>query len=314
MAGLLPRGGVSQHTSTDLLPRGGIEQVSGGGGGDTTPPTLSSPVGTTTGATTASWSVSTNEANGTLYRLASTNASETAATVKASGGTATVTATGTQSGSVSGLTAATTYFMHFVHRDAAGNDSTVATSASFTTNSGTDTTPPVLSGSISVVGGTITQSGWQANWPAATDNVAVTGYDISTDGGSTWPTTWPSNDFTFTGFAAGTTYQLRVRARDAAGNLSSVISGSVTTLAAGATFTSEALKDGTGTVLANKPLTHFTLYSNTTGALVVRRTGLSTNGSGVVTFTDAALAAGVIYRADWLTTEGHFRMPGKAAT
>jgi len=102
---------------------------------DTTPPTLTSPTGTPTGSTTASGTVSTNEANGTLYFLASINSTETAATVKAAS-SQTVTATGTQSVSFSGLTASTTYYAHYVHRDAAGNDSTVANSTSFTTSAG----------------------------------------------------------------------------------------------------------------------------------------------------------------------------------
>ena len=101
-------------------------------GGDTTAPTLTSPTGTQTGSTTASGTVSTDEANGTLYYLASTNATETAATVKAASSQA-VSGTGSQSVSFTGLTASTTYYAHYCHRDAAGNDSTVSNSASFTT-------------------------------------------------------------------------------------------------------------------------------------------------------------------------------------
>lgn len=100
---------------------------------DTTAPVLTSPTGTATGQTTASGTVSTDEANGTLYWLASTNSSESAATVKG-GSSQAVTATGGQSVSVTGLTAATGYYLHYVHRDAAGNDSTVASSSLFTTD------------------------------------------------------------------------------------------------------------------------------------------------------------------------------------
>lgn len=104
--------------------------------GDTTAPTLSSPTATQTGQTTADGSVSTNEANGTLYRYVSTNAVESAATVKAANQTSAVTATGVQSVSFTGLTAGATLYAHYLHRDAAGNDSLVADSASFTTQSG----------------------------------------------------------------------------------------------------------------------------------------------------------------------------------
>ena len=101
-------------------------------GGDVTAPTLTSPTGTQTGSTTASGTVSTDEANGTLYYLASTNATETVGTVKAASSQA-VSGTGSQSVSFIGLTASTTYYAHYCHRDAAGNDSTVSNSASFTT-------------------------------------------------------------------------------------------------------------------------------------------------------------------------------------
>lgn len=80
------------------------------------------------------------------------------------------------------------------------------------------------------------------------------------------------------------------------------------------TFTSEALKDWTGTVQSGTSLTYYRLYDPTTGALVVSKTGLSTDGGGVVTFSDAALSVGVTYSSDWLTASGARRMPLKAAT
>lgn len=80
------------------------------------------------------------------------------------------------------------------------------------------------------------------------------------------------------------------------------------------TFTSEALKDWTGTVQANTALTFYRLYNPSTGALVVSRTDLSTDGSGVVTFTDGSVMPGTTYASDWLTAGGARRMPTKAAT
>lgn len=106
--------------------------VESGGAGDTTAPTLTSPTASATGATTASGSVSTNEANGTLYYRASANATELAATVKA-GSSKAVTAAGAQSINLTGLMASTSYYLHFVHTDAAGNDSAVSTTSQFTT-------------------------------------------------------------------------------------------------------------------------------------------------------------------------------------
>jgi hypothetical protein len=74
------------------------------------------------------------------------------------------------------------------------------------------------------------------------------------------------------------------------------------------------LKDNTGAVLANKALTFFRLYDPITGNLVVSKTGISTNGSGIVAFSDGAVVAGTTYKCDWLTAEGHYRMPSAAAT
>ncbi len=104
--------------------------------GDTTPPTLSG-VSLTETDTTATLVWSTNEGNGTAYWLVDGNATRTAAQVIAGGtfaGSRTVTATGAQTAFVAtSLTAATAYYFHLVHQDAAGNNSTVS-STSFTTD------------------------------------------------------------------------------------------------------------------------------------------------------------------------------------
>jgi hypothetical protein len=99
---------------------------------DSQAPNLSSPVGTQTGSTTATATVSTDEGNGTLYYMVSTNTTETPTVVKA-GFSQAVTAVGTQNVSFSGLTAGTTYYTHFLHKDAAGNESSVANGPGFTT-------------------------------------------------------------------------------------------------------------------------------------------------------------------------------------
>lgn len=82
---------------------------------------------------------------------------------------------------------------------------------------------------------------------------------------------------------------------------------------AGATFISEPLIDNVGNLESNQALSYLALYHLTTGALVVRKTGLTTNASGIVSFTDAALTVGQTYRVDWEATNGHKRMPTVAA-
>lgn len=112
-------------------------------GGDTTAPTLTSPTGTATGATTGSGTVSTDEGNGTLYYIATINSTETAAYVKSNGATQSISSTGSKNVSFSGLSAYTTYYAHYVHRDAAGNDSSRVSSSSFTTDGTITVSSPV---------------------------------------------------------------------------------------------------------------------------------------------------------------------------
>jgi len=112
--------------------------------GDTTAPILSSPTGTATGQTTASGTVSTDEANGTLYWVVTESATspspaqvqagqDNSGSAAAASGSQAVSATGSQGISATGLTAGTTYYIHYQHEDAAGNDSDVESSASFAT-------------------------------------------------------------------------------------------------------------------------------------------------------------------------------------
>lgn len=112
---------------------------------DVTPPTLSSAnAGTQTATGTVGATVSTNEANGTLYWAVVTNGgSVTDAQLKAGtggsivsgkAGNQSVTGTGTQTlPNITGLSSGTTYQIKYLQRDMAGNDSSQV-SVSFTTN------------------------------------------------------------------------------------------------------------------------------------------------------------------------------------
>lgn len=92
------------------------------------------PGGTATGATTATVSVVTQDATGSLYRYISTNANETAGTVLAQDVKTTVTTAGIQSESITGLTTATDYYAHFVQFNSVGKVSEVVSSSAFTTS------------------------------------------------------------------------------------------------------------------------------------------------------------------------------------
>jgi hypothetical protein len=129
---------------------GAAEEIEGGAA-DTTPPTLSSAndgTPTTQGCTGAS--VSTDEANGTLYWAVVTNGGScTDAQLKAGSGgnivsgkagNQAVSGTGTQTiATITGLNSNTSYDIKFLHSDAAANDSSQASADLATTWPGTQT-------------------------------------------------------------------------------------------------------------------------------------------------------------------------------
>lgn len=250
---------------------------------DTTPPTLTSPTGTSTGATTASGTVSTNEAGGTLYRLASTNATELAATVKAAALTSAVSAAGTQTVGFTGLTPSTTYYAHYVHTDAAGNDSAHVGSASFTTAAASDTASPTMTGTVSVTPGSNTAS---AMCPTASDNVSVTAYEASLNNGATWPFTSATPTISITGLTPSTPYtNVQFRAKDAAGNTSTpVLLATFTTTAAPATATTLS---GPSSGSVGSASTNFTVGAN--GAITGTVTVTPSDGGNGGTFSPTSV-------------------------
>jgi len=98
--------------------------------------------------------------------------------------------------------------------DSAGNVS--APSAPLTVTTPPDTTKPTVPAGLNA--GDVTATSFTLTWTASTDNVRVIGYDVFRNGvllGST-----PIPAFAATGLAPSTLSQMRVKARDAAGNLS----------------------------------------------------------------------------------------------
>lgn len=194
-------------------------EITDGSASDVTAPTLTSASVISVGTTTATGNISTDEGNGTLYSVVSTSATppsvaQIQAGQNASGaaavwsGNQAVSSTGAKNFSITGLANSTSYYSYFQHKDAAGNNSTVVSSAQFTT-----TSPPTI---------TITD-----------------------------------------------------------------------------------LKDlTTGTLRANETGVTAIINNVTTGALVVKLTGLTSTAGGDMSISDASLAAGTQYRVTIILSDG----------
>jgi PQQ-dependent dehydrogenase (s-GDH family) len=155
---------------------------------------------------------------------------------------------------VTGLLPGTTYAYYVKAKDAAGNQSANSSTLNVTTNQ-PDVTPPTeptnLQSSI------ITQNGFTLKWTAATDNVAVTVYDVYKDGVKINGSLISATAYNVTGLATATTYSFTVKAKDAAGNESAAsIALPVTTLTADLPFETFTQR----TILANQRMPHDLVY------------------------------------------------------
>lgn len=89
-----------------------------------------------------------------------------------------------------------------------------------------DVDAPVMTGFVTataITTTTYTISGW-----GATDNIGVTGFEVSLNGGSTWTPIGLVTTYNVTGRTPGAADAVRVRAKDAAGNASTPLSATVT--------------------------------------------------------------------------------------
>lgn len=94
---------------------------------------------------------------------------------------------------------------------------------------GGDTQPPTTPGNLTA--SNTTQTTTDLSWTASTDNVGVDHYNVIVDGNEIGSTT--NLSVSITGLSPSTTYSMQVTAEDAAGNVSSPATVSVTTLSSG---------------------------------------------------------------------------------
>ena len=192
--------------------------------------------------------------------------------------------------------------------DAAGNLSQYSNTASATTPS-PDTQPPSTPGILTATA----VSGTQINlsWTASTDNVGVTGYLVERCQGAGCSTfaqvgTAPSAAYSDTGLTPGSSYSYRVRATDAAGNLSQYSNTASATTSASDTQAAEHAVNLTATAASGSQIslswTASTDNVGVTGYLVERCQGAGCSGfaqSGSTapstTYNDTGLTSSTSY-------------------
>ena len=246
-----------------------------------TAPTLSA-AGTTTTSTNLSWSGATDNVAVTGYDVFRNGAligSTTTATTFA----------------VTGLTASTVYSFTVKSKDAAGNVSPDSNTVSVTTlTPAPDTTAPNAP-TLSASG--TTQTTTNLSWTGATDNVAVTGYDVLRNGALIGSTT-TATTFAVTGLTFSTAYTFNVRAKDAAGNFSlNSNTVTVTTLTPDTTAptTPTLSASGTTSTTTNLSWTGATDNVAVTGYDVFRNSALIGSTTTATTFAVTGLTASTAY-------------------
>jgi chitodextrinase len=116
-----------------------------------------------------------------------------------------------------GVSPSTTYSYNVDAVDATGNVSSPSAAAIVATPSTPDTTAPTTPTGLTA--NAVSPSQINLSWSASTDNLAVTGYRV-TRNGTLLTTLGNVTAYQDTGLGAATTYSYRVRALDAAGNVS----------------------------------------------------------------------------------------------
>jgi chitinase len=190
----------------------------GGGGGDTQAP--SAPMnlrvtGVTASSVSLAWNVSSDNVGVARYDVLRNGA-------VIGGGSAT-------SFTATGLASNTSFTFTVRASDAAGNVSAVSNQVTVSTQPAADTQSPTAPGNLRV--SIVTSTSVALLWDASTDNVGVVQYDVlqngvSIGGGS-------ATNLTITALTPATSYAFRVRAKDAAGNVSALSNQVTATTQAG---------------------------------------------------------------------------------
>ncbi len=192
---------------------------------------------------------------------------------------------------INGLSAGTSYAMTIKAKDAAGNISAASTALNVTTIAPDTEAPSIPTGLLASV---ITETTFTLNWNTSSDNVGVIGYDIYKNG--TFYGSATSTSLNITGLSAWTSYDMTVKAKDEAGNISAASSILVVQ-----TIDTHAPSMPDGLVASNITETTFTLDWNASTDNVavtgydVYKDGSFLGSSTVTTYDITGLSAGITY-------------------
>jgi chitodextrinase len=264
-------------------------------GADTTPPSAPSGLVATASSTTQiglTWTASTDNIAVTGYRIERCSGSSCTSFAQIA------TTTGATTFANSGLTASTAYRYRVRATDAAGNLSAYSNIASATTPAVSDTTLPSAPSNLVATASSSSQIG--LTWTASTDNVGVTGYRVERCSGASCSsfaqvgTTTGATTFANSGLTASTSYSYRVRATDAAGNLSNYSNvASATTSSSGGSSITISVSPKRGGLTTSQTLAITATLTNDTANQGVTWSFSSTGSTSGGGFSSASSTSGI---------------------
>jgi chitodextrinase len=291
---------MGSYTATaPISPSGGwvmqmVALRAASGSGDAQPPTVPANLTATavsSGQINLSWTASTDNVGVTKYLIEQCQGGGCTTFVQIA------TATGTTY-SNTGLAASTSYSYRVRATDAAGNLSGYSNTATAMTTSGADTLSPTAPASLAATA----VSGSQINlsWTASTDNVGVTKYLIEQCQGGGCTTfvqiaTATGTTYSNTGLAASTSYSYRVRATDAAGNLSGYSNTATAITTSGADTLSPTAPASLAATAVSGSQINLSWTASTDNVGVTQYLIEQCQGGGCTTFVQIATATGTTY-------------------
>lgn len=275
-------------------------------GADATAPSAPASLSATASGTTAAnlaWSASTDNVGVTGYRVERCTGSGCTAFSQVA------TPTGT-TWSNTGLATATIYRYRVRAVDAAGNQGAYSPIATVTTGSPADTAAPSVPANVAASRSGSTSI--NVSWSASSDNVGVTGYRLERCTGSSCTSFAEigqpsSTSYANTGLATNTTYRYRVRARDAAGNLSGYSSIVSASTAAPADTQAPSVPSSVQAVRASSTSIRVSWSASSDNVGVTGYRIERCTGSSCTSYAQVATATGTSYTNTGLATNTTYR-------